>query len=117
MHTLVIPCYYLEFQLSRTLQLSVSISMISRLISSSLAPWAAAGGSCRVLLCRSCARTLRKSLSTEVNINQVQSQIVHVCANCSSLIQASRGEVIELEEEMTVNELAKKLRTNPSTCV
>ena len=29
-------------------------------------------------------------------------------------LQASQGEVIELEEEMSVNDLAKKLRTHPS---
>ena len=28
-------------------------------------------------------------------------------------LQASRGDVIELEEEMTIHELAKKMRTHP----
>ena len=28
-------------------------------------------------------------------------------------LQVSRGDVIELEEEMTISELAKKLKTNP----
>ena len=37
---------------------------------------------------------------------------VYIC-----IAQASQGQVIELDEEMTINDLAKKLRTNPSECV
>ena len=50
------------FQLLRTMQLS-----LSRLVPWSSALWPAAGGSGRIVLCKSCARTLRKSLSVQVN--------------------------------------------------